>query len=73
MQWHPTILTKLALVPQRIMNAYNVLSPAQQGSDVYQDEDFLVRFAGCELDVNRNCEKEMDGFYEKWKAAWRKS
>lgn len=73
MQWHPTVVTKLALVPQRIMNAYNQLSPGQKGSHVYQDDDFLVRFAGCEVDASRDCEKEMEGYYKKWKAAWRQS
>lgn len=71
-QWHPTILTKLALVPQRVMNAYHPISAAQQGSDIYQDGDFVVRFAGCELDASRDCEREMEGYYEKWRAAWPK-
>lgn len=72
-QWHPTVLTKLALVPQRVMNAYNRLSPDQKGSDVYQDDDFLVRFAGCELDASRDCEKEMEEYHQKWKVARQKS
>ncbi|MCJ1362944.1 hypothetical protein MMC16_002050 [Acarospora aff. strigata] len=70
-QWHPTVLTKLALVPQRIMNAYNTLSPSQAGSDLYKDDDFVVRFAGCEVDSKRNCEQEMGGYYEKWRSTWR--
>lgn len=73
MQWHPTILTRLALVPQRVMNAYHQLSPGQKGGYVYQDDDFLVRFVGCEVDASRNCEQEMEGYYRKWKEAWLKS
>lgn len=73
MQWHPTILTRLALVPQRVMNAYHQIPPGQKGGDVYQDDDFLVRFVGCEVDASRSCEKEMEGYYKKWKEAWRKS
>lgn len=36
---------------------------------MYKEDDFVVRFIGCELDSNRNCEKEMDPFYEQWKKA----
>lgn len=55
------------------MNAYRQLSPGQKGSYVYQDDDFLVRFVGCEVDASRSCEQEMEGYYKKWKEAWLKS
>ncbi|KAG8530903.1 uncharacterized protein KY384_004260 [Bacidia gigantensis] len=43
-QWHPTILTKLALVPLRILNTYNVDIATRGGQDVmYKRGDFLVR------------------------------
>jgi len=70
-QWHPTILTKLALVPQRIMNAYHAPSTDHEGSGLFEEDDFVIRFAGCELNTTRNCEKEMEPYYNKWKKASR--
>jgi len=64
-QWHPTILSKLALVPQRIMNAY---SKGLGGEDpgTYKDGDFVVRFAGCEEGHGRDCAAEAEGFSRLW-------
>lgn len=59
-QWHPTILVKLALIPQKIINSYPTL-PGQEGS--YQEGDFVVHFQGCEAE-GRNCEKEFERFWE---------
>ena len=68
MQWHPTILTKLALVPLRTLNTYNIDIPSRGGREVmYKRGDFLVRLVGCELDGSRNCEKEFDQYYDEWK------
>ncbi|KAL9098991.1 MAG: hypothetical protein Q9163_005446 [Psora crenata] len=67
-QWHPTILTKLALVPQKILNSYNVDIPSRGGKEAqYKKGDFLVRLVACELDESRDCEKEFDQYYEEWK------
>ncbi|KAL8827448.1 MAG: hypothetical protein Q9170_007014 [Blastenia crenularia] len=67
-QWHPTILTKLALVPQRLLNSYSVDISSRGGKEVmYKDGDFLVRLVGCELDDNRDCEEEFETWYGKWK------
>ncbi|KAI9862583.1 MAG: hypothetical protein M1830_006174, partial [Pleopsidium flavum] len=66
-QWHPTILTKLALVPQRIMNAYPGPLTGHEGSHLFEEEDFVIRFAGCETNATRSCEKEMEPYYYKWK------
>ncbi|KAL8936167.1 MAG: hypothetical protein Q9211_004318 [Gyalolechia sp. 1 TL-2023] len=67
-QWHPTILTKLALVPQRLLNSYNVDIASRGGKDVmYKDGDFVVRLVACELYQNRDCEKEFELYYIKWK------
>lgn len=67
-QWHPTILTKLALIPQRLINSYNIDIASRGGKKaMYGDDDFVVRFVGCELDKDRNCEREMDHYYRKWK------
>ncbi|KAI4161761.1 MAG: hypothetical protein LQ342_004593 [Letrouitia transgressa] len=67
-QWHPTILTKLALVPQRVINSYGVEIASRGGKEVmYKDGDLVVRLVGCEGDPNRSCEKEFDVFYNQWK------
>ena len=71
-QWHPTILAKLVLVPQRIMNSYNIHvsneddDTGAEKESLWQDGDFLVRFDGCETMTDRNCENEMRQYYEKW-------
>lgn len=61
MQWHPTILTKLALIPQNIMNSY-------PGTAVgaYKDGDFVIRLSGCDA-PKRDCEKEFLTYWEKRK------
>lgn len=67
-QWHPTILTKLALVPQHLLNSYSVDISSRGGKDVmYKEGEFVTRLVGCELDQNRDCEKEFEPFYEKWR------
>jgi mannan polymerase II complex MNN11 subunit len=71
-QWHPTILAKLALVPQRVMNSYNVhvgngKADKTAGEDgMWQEGDFLVRFPECETTTERQCDDEMRPYYEKW-------
>lgn len=68
MQWHPTILTKLSLIPPRIINAYTVYIESRGGSEVtYMEGDFVVRAVGCERDKSRNCENEMDLWFKQWK------
>lgn len=74
MQWHPTILTKLALIPQNLLNSYGVDISSRGGKEVmYRDSDFLVRFPNCELDSNRNCEHETEPYYNQWRSTWVKS
>ena len=69
-QWHPTILTKLALIEQRLLNSYSIDISSRGGKGaMYQENDFIVRLVGCELDSQRDCEKEMDPFYQQWKKA----
>ncbi|KAL8993630.1 MAG: hypothetical protein Q9169_006205 [Polycauliona sp. 2 TL-2023] len=63
-QWHPTILTKLALLPQNLLNSYNTDIPSRGGAAaIYKDGDFIVRLVGCDTDPNRNCEGE----FEEWR------
>ena len=76
MQWHPTILAKLVLVPQRIMNSYNfdidsTDSKQQPGqtqisSSLFHEGDLLVHFHECGTVPDRDCEKEMKSYYEIW-------
>ena len=54
-RWHGTILSKMVLVPQRIMNSY-ANGPA---AGAYQEGDFVANFHGCAKDKKRNCESEM--------------
>ena len=70
MQWHPTILTKLALVPLRLLNSYNIDIESRGGKEImYKEGDFIQRLVGCELDQNRKCEREMDLIYQQWKTS----
>lgn len=66
-QWHPTVLTKLALLPQRTINSY---PPAQNvdSQAAYQDGDFVVHFKGCDQVIDRDCEKEFMGYWAKAQA-----
>jgi len=58
----------LALVPKKLLNSYNVDISSRGGRDVmYQKGDFVVRMVGCELDSNRDCEKEFKQYYDEWK------
>ncbi|EMC96851.1 glycosyltransferase family 34 protein [Baudoinia panamericana UAMH 10762] len=58
-QWHGTILAKLALVPQRVMNSYTREVGGGDSSGLYQEGDFVANFHGCANNGNRNCEEEM--------------
>ena len=74
MQWHPTIMTKLSLIPQRIINSYTAEISSRGGKAVtFQEEDFIAHAVGCEKDANRNCEDELDLWFDKWKKQWGKS
>ncbi len=68
-QWHPTILSKLALVPQRSLNAYSKRELASP-EGTYKDGDFVIRFTGCD-GVGRSCEGEAEPFSKQWRTAFR--
>ncbi|OJD14497.1 hypothetical protein AJ78_05147 [Emergomyces pasteurianus Ep9510] len=66
-QWHPTLLAKLALIPQRTFNSYTTESPALMPDSLYNDGDFVVRFLGCDADKPvKTCEEQMETFWTKW-------
>ncbi|KAM0261029.1 hypothetical protein ACHAQJ_002468 [Trichoderma viride] len=64
-QWHPTILSKLALVPQRTLGPY---TRTDQG-EAYQDGDFVVVFMGCTKTGHQSCETESSSYYQKWSSS----
>ncbi|KAI5457390.1 galactosyl transferase GMA12/MNN10 family-domain-containing protein [Mariannaea sp. PMI_226] len=53
-QWHPTILTKLALVPQRTLASYT----GTNDEDSYRDGDFVAVMAGCQPQGPNSCEEQ---------------
>lgn len=65
-QWHPTILSKLALVPQRTFASYAKPTYGEQ----YQEGDFVAMFTGCTSTGRESCEVESGHFWEKWKASF---
>ena len=74
MQWHPTILTKLALIPQRTINSYTAEISTRGGAKVtFQEDDFIARAVGCEKDAGRSCEGELELWYEKWRKQYGKA
>lgn len=62
-QWHPTILSKLALVPQRILSSYS--RPGL--GDGYQDGDFVVMLEGCAPSGEASCDTEAAKYAETWR------
>ncbi|KAM0689354.1 hypothetical protein Q7P36_011432 [Cladosporium allicinum] len=65
-QWHGTVLAKLALVPQRILNSYTRDTGASN-EGIYQEGDFIANFHGCARDAARNCEEEMRPLMTRWR------
>lgn len=65
-QWHPTILSRLAIVPQRILNAYSRGDTGAK-TQVYKDGDFIINFAGCDGPEGHKCETEAEPFLMQWR------
>ncbi|KAI2634343.1 glycosyltransferase family 34 protein [Hypomontagnella submonticulosa] len=65
-QWHPTILSKLAIVPQRIINAYSSNDYGEQ----YKDGDIAVVFSHCSNRGDKSCAKEADRFSQQWRTSF---
>ncbi|KAK4555645.1 UV-damaged DNA-binding protein rad7 [Recurvomyces mirabilis] len=66
-QWHGTILAKLALVKQRVVNSYTREVGGGKGDGIYQEGDFIANFHGCQRDTARNCEEEMGPLMSRWR------
>lgn len=66
-QWHSTVLTKLALIPQRTINSYARQTAKDGGkSELYREGDFVVTMKGCDVDETRDCEAEMLPYWRDW-------
>lgn len=67
-QWHPTILSNLALVPQRFINSYDTSDKGQE----YSTGDLSVRFAKCAKSIKKpTCETEAEPYASVWRSAYR--
>ncbi|KAI1388875.1 glycosyltransferase family 34 protein [Hypoxylon trugodes] len=65
-QWHPTILSKLAIIPQRMINAYS----SHDHGDQYKDGDIAVLFARCTNAGEKSCSKESERFSQQWRTSF---
>ncbi|KAK3293473.1 galactosyl transferase GMA12/MNN10 family-domain-containing protein [Chaetomium fimeti] len=62
-QWHPTILSRMAIVDQRLINSY-----VKGGKDEeYKDGDLVIRFPECTATGPQACEKESQVFAQAWR------
>jgi mannan polymerase II complex MNN11 subunit len=61
-QWHVSVLSRLALVPQRVMNSYT--HGEKDDEEKYHDGDFIANLHGCQADDTRDCDQEAKPFYE---------
>lgn len=67
-QWHPTILSKLAIVPQRTINSYDKPDKGQ----AYSTGDLAVRFPKCAKSAkNPTCEALSEPYASVWRSAYR--
>lgn len=64
-QWHATILAKLALIPQRTINSYSKDSPDVAADGIYHDGDFVIHLNACDAQ-GRSCEEELQPYYSMW-------
>ncbi|KAH6618927.1 alpha-1,6-mannosyltransferas-like protein subunit [Boeremia exigua] len=60
-QWHGTILAKLAMVPQSLLNAYVSGPHADKG--MYAEGALVATFPGCDKN-GHDCAKEQQPFFE---------
>ncbi|KAF1851974.1 glycosyltransferase family 34 protein [Cucurbitaria berberidis CBS 394.84] len=61
-QWHGTILAKLALVPQNMLNAY-ASGPASLKDGQFKEGNLVATFPGCDKDA-RDCAKEQQTYFD---------
>lgn len=68
-QWHPTILARMAIVDQNVLNSYNT---GERGAE-YKNGDIAVRFPGCAKGGPQACEVEAQGYVQHWRKAFANS
>jgi mannan polymerase II complex MNN11 subunit len=61
-RWHGTILAKLAMVPQNLINSY-ANGPANPQNGQHKQGDLVANFPGCDKD-QRSCADEQKPFFE---------
>ena len=66
MQWHPTVLARTALVPQRILSSQSSDSPGASLDGTYKDGDLVIQFRGCDDEEGRDCARELEPYYKQW-------
>ncbi|OIW27399.1 glycosyltransferase family 34 protein [Coniochaeta ligniaria NRRL 30616] len=66
-QWHPTILSKLSIVPQNILNSY---AKSEKGAE-YTPGDLVVRFAECDKRSTLACAKDSKPFEQQWRTSFK--
>lgn len=62
-RWHGTILAKLAMIPQNLLNSYAV-GPANERNGQFKDGDIVAGFPGCDRE-GRNCAVEQQAYLAK--------
>ncbi|KAF2839721.1 glycosyltransferase family 34 protein [Patellaria atrata CBS 101060] len=63
-QWHGTILAKLALIPQRTMASLYKDHSGKNVGATYKEGDFVISFEGCDKEKTSSCEHEMAPFFK---------
>jgi mannan polymerase II complex MNN11 subunit len=61
-RWHGTILAKLAMVPQNLINAY-ANGPAAPQNGEFRQGDLVANFPGCDKD-ERSCANEQQPYFD---------
>ncbi|KAK4214447.1 hypothetical protein QBC37DRAFT_283736 [Rhypophila decipiens] len=66
-QWHPTILAKMAIVDQNVINSYSNGKTGQE----YKEGDLAVRFPDCAAAGAQACETEAQKYAQQWRLAFK--
>ncbi|EMT62506.1 Putative alpha-1,2-galactosyltransferase C8D2.17 [Fusarium odoratissimum] len=62
-QWHPTILSKLALIPQRTFASYG----RNKEGNAYRDGDFVTLLVDCTVTGPTSCDKQSHFYLQQLK------
>ncbi|KAF5565172.1 alpha-1,2-galactosyltransferase [Fusarium napiforme] len=62
-QWHPTILSKLALIPQRTFASYG----RNKEGNAYRDGDFVTLLVDCTVTGQTSCDKQSHFYLQQLK------